>query len=90
MNNIQTAIAEIKDHTEHNLKTKLSAETCEIVVQACKKQVTKKPLERHYEDIGDTPYIKTCCPNGCRVQLSKYDFYCNKCGQKIDWSGEDE
>ena len=58
----------------------------------------KKPLERHYEDEGEPPYIKYCCPNGCRVQLIPptgkglvcETQYCNKCGQKIDWCDHDD
>nr|DAU24008.1 MAG TPA: fibrinogen [Caudoviricetes sp.] len=61
------------------------------------KATPKKPLVKHYEEIGEKPYIKTCCPNGCRIQLSKAtdrDYahehrFCNKCGQAIDWSDEE-
>lgn len=55
------------------------------VKKALEKQVSKKPIEKHYEDNGEKPYIKICCPNGCHVQVSKFDNYCNKCGQKLDW-----
>lgn len=51
----------------------------------------KEPMERHYENEGEQPYIKTTCPNGCHITLSKkYDKFCPECGQAIDWSDKDE
>lgn len=79
--------------------------TLQKIIDVIKKHVTnmtrdtlKKPLERHYEDEGEPPYIKYCCPNGCRVQLIPptgkglvcETLYCPKCGQAIDWRGKDE
>lgn len=57
----------------------------ETAENAMVKRIPKKPIEKHYEKQGESPYIKTCCPDGCPVQVSKYDNYCCKCGQKIDW-----
>lgn len=57
-----------------------------LALEALEKQIPMKPLEKHYEELGELPYIKTVCPTGCRVQVSSYDNYCNKCGQKLDWS----
>ena len=69
----------------------------EEIREAMDKQKAKKPIYKHYEDIGEPPYIKIACPNGCGIQLHpvtdkhlahEHD-YCPKCGQAIDWS-EDE
>lgn len=65
---------------------------------AMTRDTLKKPLEKHYENEGEEPYIKYCCPNGCRVQLIPptgkglvcETLYCPKCGQAIDWRGKDE
>lgn len=62
------------------------------------KATPKKPIERHYENEGEAPYIKYTCPNGCNLQLnpvteknhSYEDRYCRKCGQAIDWSDKDD
>lgn len=62
------------------------------------KGTPKKILALHYEEEGEKPYIKYVCPNGCGVQLCRVteknnvyeNIYCNRCGQKIDWSDEDE
>lgn len=68
--------------------------TLDEVREAIEKQRTKKPRYKHYENIGEPPYIKTVCPNGCRIQLhpvtdkhfAHEHNYCPKCGQAIDWS----
>ena len=66
---------------------------------AVEKQKPKKPIYKHYEDEdkGEPPYIKIACPNGCRIQLypvtdknlAHEHVYCPKCGQKLDWGGEE-
>lgn len=61
-------------------------------------QTPKKPLEKHYEVEGEPPYIKYCCPNGCRIQfipptgkgLVCETRYCHRCGQKLDWGDQDD
>ena len=58
-----------------------------LSVKALERQIPNKPLEKHYEDEGEQPYIKYKCPS-CdnKYQITKdYDEYCNKCGQKINW-----
>lgn len=72
-------------------------ENYKLLQELVDKATPKKPLVKHYEEIGEKPYIKTCCPNGCRIQLSKAtdrDYahehrFCNKCGQAIDWGDEE-
>ena len=64
-------------------------EILEYVIKLIDKQIPKKPIERHYEDPGEEPYIKHTCPAGCRVTLhgGRYGVkYCPRCGQAIDWS----
>lgn len=59
------------------------------VLELFDKPTPKKPIERHYEDEGEPPYVKVTCPNGCHVQVSpRCDKYCPLCGQKIDWDGD--
>lgn len=64
-------------------------EILECVIKLIEKRIPKKPIERHYEDPGEEPYIKHTCPAGCRVTLhgGRYGVkYCPQCGQAIDWS----
>lgn len=57
------------------------------IIEALRKQIPQKPIEKHYEEEGEKPYIKYKCPScKSKYQISKdYDNYCSKCGQKIDW-----
>lgn len=91
-------VLEISIHVMQGLQQYKQIGTLEEVREAVEKQKPKKPKYKHYEDIGKPPYIKIACPNGCRIQLHPvtdkhlaYEHdYCPKCGQKIDWSEEDE
>ena len=55
-------------------------------IEALEKQLPKKLIEHHYEEPGETPYVKYGCGNGCKMQPSRSSKYCNQCGQRIDWS----
>ena len=61
-------------------------EALDIAMEALEKQLPKKLIEHHYEEPGETPYIKYGCGNGCKMQPSRSSKYCNQCGQRIDWS----
>lgn len=63
-----------------------AVEHCNIAIEALEKQLPKKLIEHHYEEPGETPYIKYGCGNGCKMQPSRSSKYCNQCGQRIDWS----
>lgn len=76
---------EIRDTEDVRQLKRVRIDTVDVAISALKKQIPKNPIERHYEESGEKPYTKTCCPNGCPVQVSKYDSYCCKCGQKIKW-----
>lgn len=97
---------EALEHAQHKLevyKAKVENGYCfyrrvmefwKTVVEALKKQVQKKPIVKHYENGGEKPYVKMCCPNGCAIQLypvtdrhMSYEHeYCPKCGQHLDWT----
>lgn len=53
----------------------------EMAEKALEKQVPKKPLHN-----GANWYR---CPNGCEIHKKTFekDWYCPKCGQKLDWEG---
>lgn len=84
-------------HAERDLPhSELTVEAFKMAIEALEKQVPKKPKVNHYEEEGEKPYTKICCPNGCHIQLypvtekqlAHEHIYCPKCGQKIDWSEE--
>lgn len=68
-------------------------ESTKIAILALEKQIPKKPT---YEGDGyadgnlvyDT-WICPCCENRYEVDYDNYD-HCPNCGQKLDWSDENE
>ena len=61
-------------------------ECYDLAIEALEKQLPRKLIEHHYEEPGETPYIKYGRGNGCKMQPSRSSKYCNQCGQCIDWS----
>ena len=65
-----------------------------MAIQALEKQIPKKPT---YDGDGYAPdgtfvwdeWICPCCGTKYEVDYDEHDF-CPNCGQKIDWSDEDE
>lgn len=81
--------SEIKDKWQNEYLKEAWA--CDFGAKALKKQIPMKPNNiksildfsgRYYTTKGD-------CPVCNREGLYKSDFYCNKCGQKLDWGEED-
>lgn len=69
-------------------------EAFSVAIQALEKQIAKKPTYEGdgYDSEGNFVYdtwICTCCEKRYEVDYDEYDF-CPNCGQKIDWSEEDE
>lgn len=63
-------------------------EELELAVKALQKQIPMTPNDmRTIFDFSGRYYTtKGNCPVCNREGLYKSDFYCNKCGQKLDWS----
>lgn len=88
----------LKHFTDNDSVGELHKQAYDVAIKAVEKQIPKKPLYIHYEDEGEPPYIKTGCPNGCKIQLNpvtdrhlSYEHvYCPKCGQAIDWNEEEK
>ena len=61
-------------------------------IKALKKQIPMKPnnIKSIFDFSGRYYTTKGNCPVCNREGLYKSDFYCNKCGQKLDWSEEGE
>ena len=75
---------DLKEHIGCGIEVPLYDEELEVVVEALEKQVAKKLV---VWDNGTQH-----CPN-CEHDLtyiSSEDEYCCRCGQKLDWSVEDE
>ena len=56
----------------------------EMAINALEKQIPKKPKER--DCIGFDTLV---CPK-CKMALYLYEPYCDNCGQKIDWSDDND
>ena len=68
--------------------------TLKSLLEAREKQIAKKPTYEGdgYDSEGNLVYdiwICPCCEKRYEVDYDEYDF-CPNCGQKIDWSEEDE
>lgn len=81
------AVRRIKEHNRiHNKKERqaiLITEALNMAVKALEKQIPMKPKYRYIRGSG-FPYCPVCDENVL------CDSYCPKCGQKIDWSDEND
>lgn len=61
-------------------------------IKALKKQIQMKPnnIKSILDFSGRYYTTKGNCPVCNREGLYKSDFYCNKCGQKLDWGEEND
>ena len=64
-------------------------EDLELAIKSLEKQVPKKPKMRHIKSYdGFNDGWCPCCEE--YIQENEYDmFYCQMCGQKLDWSDEE-
>lgn len=67
-------------------------ETRQEAIKALEKQIPMKPnnMKSILDFSGRYYTTKGNCPVCNREGLYKSDFYCNKCGQKLDWSEEND
>ena len=67
-------------------------EALELAVKALQIQIPMKPnnIKSILDFSGRYYTTKGNCPVCNREGLYKSDFYCNKCGQKLDWSEEND
>lgn len=67
-------------------------ESLDIAIEALQKQLPKKvEYDRGYINNGFTKYRMAKCPNCDRWHSSRDEIICcSKCGQRLDWSEEDE
>lgn len=61
-------------------------------LDALEKQIPEKPknVKSIFDFSGRYYTTKGDCPVCNREKLYKSDFYCNKCGQKLNWGGEND
>lgn len=66
-------------------------EALELAVKALENQTPMKPnnMKTIFDFSGRYYTTKGNCPVCNSEGLYKADFYCNKCGQRLDWSGKD-
>ena len=60
------------------------AEALDVAIKALEKQIPKKPMFN-----GKNWYR---CVNGCEIHKKQFekDWYCPKCGQKLNWESDEE
>lgn len=77
------AIKELQDNMDLPFGVTVSDEASRTAIIALEKQIPKKPLFN-----GNNWYR---CVNGCEIHKKQFekDWYCPKCGQKLDWSDEE-
>lgn len=73
-------------------KTDKQIEERQTAIEALEKQLPKKvEYDRGYINNGFTKYRMAKCPNCDRWHSSRDEIICcSKCGQRLDWSEEDE
>lgn len=63
----------------------------EMAIKALEKQIPKKPQNKKYSFYPHSTLLKSKygeCHNCKSIQVD--DEYCANCGQKLDWSDDDE
>ena len=64
--------------------TDIDAEPLRLAIKALEKQIPQKP-----ENMKTKHFTFWKCPNCGSEWILKYN-YCDKCGQRLDWSDEDD
>lgn len=80
--------SEIKEEWQKEYLTESWA--CDSGAKALEKQIPEKPknVKSIFDFSGRYYTTKGNCPVCNSEVLYKLDFYCNKCGQKLDWGVE--
>ena len=81
----------LKHVYSHNTKLVLDIENkdIELIIEGLEKQIAKRPKKIEIEGYRytDTYKCPTCEGNFSGTGIA---YYCYRCGQKLDWSVEDE
>ena len=76
-------VKDLKEHIGCGIEVPLYDEELEVVVEALEKQIAKKVIVSPYNNMKYCPI--------CEVSVTgMYYDYCVECGQKLDWSEEDD
>jgi predicted RNA-binding Zn-ribbon protein involved in translation (DUF1610 family) len=90
MNNIERAIDYLIKNSHKMIEdnNNYATQSIKIAISALEKQTPSKPQE------VDVDFNTFVCPNCLSTIMytgeKEAHNYCLKCGQKLDWSGEDE
>ena len=91
MSNEQEIIDELQEYLDigDNDRIALYPEEVRMCIEALEKQIAKKPKKIEVEGYRytDTYRCPTCEGNFSGTGIA---YYCYRCGQKLDWSVEDE
>ena len=80
---------DLKEHIGCGIEVPLYDEELEVVVEALEKQIAKKPKKTGIEGYRyvDAYICPTCKGNFSGTRIADY---CYHCGQKLDWSDDEE
>lgn len=80
------AIKEFQQNIDMPFGSNISREASELAIQALEKQIPKKPIY-----IANLGYAALWLCPVCERRIVRSDLkYCHQCGQKLDWSDENE
>lgn len=85
---------QLEDKQNENKFSKDNYEAVDLAIQALEKQIPKKPTiidyKKYIGTVKNAEFLRGAywCPN-CR-QAIKCGTFCNKCGQRLDWSEESD
>ena len=97
MHKDKRALVETLRHYKRHILGPIFTEAADTIEELLDKQTAKKPLNRTGWPKGGRDTAEGFCPC-CGMLIfsttpryhSKHDYFCRDCGQKIDWSPEQE
>ena len=83
------AIKELQENIDLPFGSNVSKEVAKMAIQALEKQIPKKPIKSEKQVIRyvNTYYCPICKLGFTGTGIAKW---CYHCGQKLDWSDEDD
>ena len=84
------AIKELQDNIDLPFGVTVSDEASRMAINALEKQIPKKPMISYDERVKENWCSCGVCAFGLGWKRTIHYKYCPDCGQKLDWSDENE